>query len=183
MKYNILYVDPPWSYLNKKTGGSMKSGSASKYNTIPTNDLCELPIKDIIDKDAVLFLWATVPLLPDAFKVMGAWGFKYKTSLFWRKIMSMGMGYHFRGQVEIVLFGIKGKVKALRCQKSNFMQTRALKHSEKPEEFRQLIELATGKIENPRRLELFGRKLVPTWKVIGNEISGNDIRIDMEELK
>jgi len=181
-KYNILYIDPPWSYRNKNTGGSMKSGSSAKYTTMSLEEICNLPIPKIADKNSVLFLWATVPLLPEAFSVLKQWGFKYKTTIFWRKIMSLGMGYWFRGQVEILLLGVKGKVKAFRCQKPNFIQCKVLKHSEKPEEFRQLIMEATNKIENPRRIELFATKKITGWDSIGYEIDGRDIREVLQEM-
>lgn len=160
----------------------MNSGSASKYPVLTIEELCQLPIKEICEKDAVLFLWATVPLLPEVFQVMKSWGFTYKTAVFWRKIMGLGLGFWFRGQVECLLLGIKGKVKAFKCQKPNFIQTKVLSHSEKPEEFRRLIEEATAKIPNPKRIELFGRKKVDGWDVIGYDIDGRDIRESLEMI-
>lgn len=171
-KYQILYVDPPWSYRNKKTGGSMKSGAEAKYKTLPLDEICNLNIKSIADKNCVLFLWATVPLLPEAFETMKAWGFKYKTTIFWRKIRSLGLGFWFRGQVEVLLLGIRGKVKAFRIQKANFIQTKSLKHSHKPKEFRELIEMCGLK----PRIELFATEKVEGWDAIGYEIDGKDIR-------
>jgi len=164
-QYQIIYADPPYSYRNKRTGGSLKSGSASKYPTLQINDIAKLPIGQIADKDCALFLWTTTPMLQDAFQIMNEWGFEYKTAIYWRKIMSLGMGYWFRGQVEVCLLGIRGKVKAFRIQKANFIQTKALKHSEKPEEMRKLIE-ATG-LEP--RIELFARRKVEGWDSWGNE--------------
>jgi len=169
--YSVLYIDPPWSYKNKKTGGSMVSGSASKYPTLSLYEIKNLPIQAICEKNCVLFLWATVPLLPDALEVMKAWGFKYKTTIFWRKIMSLGMGFWFRGQVEILLFGIKGKVKAFRLQEANFIQCKSEKHSKKPEIFRELIERAVHQtMENPRFIELFATKRTEGWECWGKEI-------------
>jgi len=169
-QYNIIYADPAWSYKNKNTGGSMSSGSSAKYDTMPTKDICDLPVNEISAKDSVLFLWGTVPLLPDAFKVMLAWGFQYKTMITWRKIMSLGMGYWFRGQCEHLLFGVKGKVKAFRLQESNFIQCKALRHSEKPQEFRELIERATANMPQQERIELFARQKPDNWDVWGNEV-------------
>lgn len=166
-KYQIIYADPPWSYRNKKTGGSMKSGSESKYTTMSIDEICNLAIRDIADKNSVLFLWATVPLLPEAFIVMKSWGYRYKTMLTWRKIMSLGMGFWFRGQTEHLLLGIKGKVKAFRIQKPNFIQCKVGKHSQKPKEFRDLIET----IELSPRIELFARQETPGWDVWGNEVN------------
>jgi len=168
-EYQIIYADPPWSYRNKKTGGSMASGSMAKYPTMSLQEIKSLPISDIAAKDSVLFLWATTPLLPEAFEVMKAWGYHYKTSLYWRKIMSLGMGFWFRGQVEQLLFGIKGKIKAFRIQKVNFIQTKALRHSQKPREFRKLIE-QTGLLP---RIELFARQKTEGWDVWGNEVESD----------
>lgn len=168
-KYNVIYADCPWSYRNKKTGGSMVSGSMAKYETMTTKEICEMNIPD--DKDSVLFLWATVPLMKDAFDVMDAWGYQYKTMITWRKIMSLGMGFWWRGQCEHLLFGVKGKVKAFRMQEANFIQTKAGKHSQKPVEFRQLIERATPHLLN--KLELFARHQSEGWEVFGNEVNNS----------
>jgi len=169
-KYNIIYADPPWSYKNKNTGGSMKSGSSAKYETMTTEDICNLPIESIRARDSVLFLWATVPLIEDAFQVMKSWGYKYKTMITWHKIMSLGMGYWFRGQCEHLLLGVRGSVKSFRLQEPNFMQLKALKHSEKPEEFRYLIDRATENMPEQKKIELFARKKVMGWDCWGDEI-------------
>ena len=83
--------------------------------------------------------------------------------------MSLGMGFWYRGQVELCLVGIRGKVKAFRIQKANFIQSKALRHSEKPEEMRQLIE-ATG-LEP--KIELFARQKVEGWDCWGNEVESD----------
>ena len=167
-RYNVIYADPPWEYRNRRTGGSMRSGAAAQYPTMNLEDLKNLKVKEIADKNSVLFLWATVPLLPEAIQIMEAWGYKYKTMITWRKIMSLGMGYYFRGQTEHLLVGIRGKVKAFRCQRPNFIQARAERHSQKPEEFRKLIEEATPELLN--RIELFARRRSDGWDAWGNEI-------------
>ncbi len=177
-KYQVILADPPWSYRNKRTGGSMISGADAKYPTMALDDIKQLPIGEIADKDSVLFLWATVPLLPDCLSVIDAWGFEYKTALFWRKIMSLGLGFWFRGQVELCLLGVKGKVKPFRLQKPNFIQTKALRHSEKPDEIRQLIE-ETGL--SPR-IELFARQRAEGWDCLGFDVDGKDIRQSLEEF-
>ena len=152
----------------------MNSGADSNYPTMALDDICNLPVAGICHKDAVLFLWVTVPMLQEGLEVMKSWGFAYKTMITWRKIMSLGMGYWFRGQTEHLLLGIKGKVKAFRCQRANFIQAKALRHSEKPEEFRQLIEAATVGL-NPK-IELFARWRVKGWAAYGNEIK-NDVEL------
>jgi len=173
MTYDIIYADPPWSYKNKNTGGTMISGSACKYAVMSLEDICAMPIQEVASKDSVLFLWATVPLMPEAFRVMDAWDYKYKTMITWRKIMSLGMGYWFRGQCEHLLFGVRGKVKAFRLQEPNFLQTKVLAHSEKPDEFRKMIERATKNMPSQNRLELFARQSAEGWDVFGNEVEGS----------
>lgn len=80
--------------------------------------------------------------------------------------MSLGMGFWYRGQVEVCLLGIRGNIKAFRIQKANFIQTKALRHSEKPVEMRQLIE-ETG-LEP--KIELFARHKVEGWSCWGDEV-------------
>jgi len=177
MKYNVIYCDPPYTYRNIKTGGSMKSGALNFYPTITNKDLKLLPISNICEKDCIMFLWVTVPLIDEGMELLKSWGFKYKTMLTWRKVMSLGLGYHFRGQTEHILVGMKGKIKALRCQVENIYQCRALKHSEKPEYFRGLIEMATENIPSRKMVELFSRKTnIPCWKTTGLDSDGIDIR-------
>lgn len=187
-KYKVVYADPPWLYRNKGIGRLMKSGSADKYPCMDLEEIENLPIQNLADKNSVLFLWATVPLLPEALEVMSAWGYKYKTLLVWRKIMSLGLGYWFRGQIEILLLGVRGKIKAFRIQKPNFIQTKVGKHSEKPDEFRKLIEetglspcielFARGK---RKRNTLFGDvDGFEGWDIWGNECESD---IDMRDYE
>jgi N6-adenosine-specific RNA methylase IME4 len=173
-KYNVIYADPPWEYNNKKTGRTngnqpQGSGAATKYPTMPLADICAMKIPS--EKNSVLFLWATVPMMPEAFQVMKSWGYTYKTMITWRKIMSLGMGWWWRGQTEHLLFGIKGKVKAFKMQECNFIQCKVGKHSEKPQEFRSLIERATPHLIT--KLELFARSEHPGWDVFGNEVNNS----------
>lgn len=168
--YKTIVADPPWQYRNKNTGGSMISGSNAKYPTLSLEEICNLPIPDISDKNCVLFLWSTTPLNDYAFEVMKAWKFQYKTKIYWRKIMSLGMGFWFRGQVEECLIGIKGNVKAFRCQKPNFIQSKVRNHSQKPEEFFQLIEPEIEKYNLNPKIELFARESRVGWDSWGNEV-------------
>jgi len=172
MKYKTILCDPPWSYRNKRTGGSMKSGSSVKYPTLSSTELCDLPIQSIADKDCVLFLWVTVPLLPDGLDVLGAWGFEYKTTIFWQKVSSLGMGFWFRGQVELCLLGVRGKVKAFRSQSCNVIKSKARGHSRKPDEFYDLIEPVIPK----PWVELFATRPRAGWVSTGLELDGTDVR-------
>ena len=174
-KYQIILADPPWSYRNKKTGGSMQSGAVNKYPVLSLEQICNLPISKISDKNSVLFLWVTCPMMQEGMSVMRAWGYSYKTKIYWRKIMSLGMGFWFRGQVEELWLGVKGKVPAFRIQTANFIQTKALQHSQKPEEARRIIE----QVKLSPRIELFARQKTEGWDVWGNEVESD---IDLMNL-
>jgi hypothetical protein len=76
-KYNIVYADPPWRYWE-----SGNKNQSEHYTTMTIEDICKLPVKDIIADDSVLFLWVTYPILHEAFKVIESWGFKYSTAGF-----------------------------------------------------------------------------------------------------
>ena len=165
MKYKLVYADPPWQYDNKTTGRNNISGAASKYDTMPIEDICSYPLPELAIKSA-LFLWCTTPLMPYGFKVMEAWGFKYKTAIYWRKIMSQGMGNYFRGQVEVLLVGTRGKLTPFHCQKANFLQTKVGKHSQKPREIYGLLE----SLDLNPKIELFARERRQGWDAWGNEL-------------
>ena len=103
-KYGIVYADPPWRYDMKRGNGVAEN----HYPTMSIEEICALPVADIAAKDSALFLWATFPQLNEAFRVMEAWGFKYKTLAFlWlkqnRKADSWfyGMGFWTRSNAEV----------------------------------------------------------------------------------
>ena len=127
-----------------------------------------MDIKDIADENAVLFLWATSPILEDAFRVINMWGFKYKASFVWDKI-GHNMGHYNSVRHEFLLICTKGS-----CQPDNqklfdsVQSIKRTKHSEKPEEFRKIIDTL---YPYGKRIELFGRKRVENWGVYGNEVS------------
>lgn len=104
--YDIIYADPPWRYDHSFTDSRRIENN---YPTMENEEIMALKIPS--NKDSVLFLWATAPKLPEALKVMEAWGFNYRTHLIWDK-NSIGMGYWFRNQHELLMVGLKGKFSA-----------------------------------------------------------------------
>jgi len=184
MKFKCIVCDAPWLYRNKKTGGSMVSGASTKYTTLSLDDLCSLPVKEIADKNAVLFLWVTTPLKYEIAQsgLVEKWGFRYISTIYWNKLGRLGLGYWYRGQVEECWMCTRGNVKAWRTQLPNIIQSKVRKHSEKPEEFFQMIEPSLDTFDMNPRLEMFARTVRPGWHAIGEEITGNDIRIDLEKL-
>ena len=117
--------------------------------------------------DAVLFLWATAPLLPEALEAMSAWGFAYKTGAMWDKV-KIGMGYWFRGQHEHLLLGVRGDPPkpAASVRASSVIRSARGEHSAKPVEVYELIESYYPSLA---KLELFSRSPREGWSAWGNQ--------------
>lgn len=181
--FEVVYADPPWEFTNRKTGGSHTSGASQKYPTLDLVTLQRLAVPAITAPNASLFLWVPSRLkFSHGYRLAIAWGFPdYQATLYWGK-ERLGMGFWFRGMVEEVLVFTRGSVRPYRCQRPNLVNCPRDEHSEKPEEFRRIIEDATGLAASRRNLELFGRRKVPGWTVLGNEVTGNDIRVDLLRL-
>jgi site-specific DNA-methyltransferase (adenine-specific) len=154
------------------------------YPVLKTEDICKLPIKDIIAEDCVCFMWVADAFIPDAIQVMKEWGFKYKTVAFiWQKKERSGKQVCFMGQwtmknCELVLLGTKGKMtQFLKSRKVRQLQEAIRErkiHSRKPQIIRDRIVEMFG---NLPRIELFARQRADGWDSWGNEIIG-DIELD-----
>lgn len=181
--FEIFYADPPWEFRSTATGGTFTSGASQKYPTMPLGAIMGLPVASVATPNASLFLWVPSRLkFSHGQPTAAAWGFPhYQGTVYWNKLR-IGMGYWFRNQVEELLVFTKGDVAPFGCQLPNILSLLAGEHSEKPEEFRRLIETATGTASSRRNLELFARRQVPGWTGIGNQVTGNDVRVDLRNL-
>ena len=171
-KYSIIYADPPWKYDNPKNNNPAMGGIT--YDVMDLRDICNLPISNLCEKDCALFLWATMPKLREALKVIDAWGFKYKTCAFcWvkqnpknDKIYS-GLGHWTNGNAELCLFATKGQPKRQAKNIKQIVLAHRGRHSEKPSEVR---ERMVGLMGNISRIELFARQYADGWDCWGNEV-------------
>jgi len=177
-KYNIIYADCPWTYNDKANAG--KRGASHKYPTQSEDWLKSLPVKDIAADDCVLFMWVTMPKLPDVFEVIKAWGFEYKTCAFtWVKKNKlknsyfMGMGNWTRSNPELCLLATKGKPKRLSASVLSIIDSPIQSHSEKPSVTRDKIVELMGDLP---RVELFSRHKVEKWDSWGNQVE-NDLEL------
>lgn len=172
-KYNILYIDPPWDV---KRGPVWSSNGPSKelpYNTMSVSDMKRMPIADITDKHAHLYLWVINKYIPDAYELAKHWGFSPSAMLTWCKPPhGIGIGGTFVQTTEHLLFCRKGTLKAQKRIDRTWFQYPRLHHSKKPDEFRDMIVNVSG---NLPRIELFARERYVGWDAIGDEIDGLDI--------
>jgi N6-adenosine-specific RNA methylase IME4 len=175
-KYSILYCDPPWQYYVWSEKGKGRSAE-NHYKTMPLSEICALPVGSIAAPDCALFLWVTFPNLPEAFTVLNAWGFTYKTvcfvwvkknkisdSLFW------GLGHWTRANAELCLLATKGKPKRVSKSVHQVIMTPIEQHSKKPDEARHRIVQLMGDLP---RIELFARTKPDGWDVWGNEVASS----------
>jgi len=179
-KYNIILADPPWSYggrkLNAPTSGKELT---DHYPTMEIQEICDLPIRNLADKNCVLFLWVVYPILEDSFKVINSWGFKYSTVAFeWVKLMSPNtlkpvrfMGANVvGGSIELCLLARRGSVKRIDKTIRRTIWEGRQKHSQKPDEARDRIVKLFGDLP---RIELFARQKVAGWDCWGNEVESD----------
>uniref|UniRef100_A0A6H1ZXN7 Putative methyltransferase n=1 Tax=viral metagenome TaxID=1070528 RepID=A0A6H1ZXN7_9ZZZZ len=168
-KYRVIYADPPWSYGNSGavSDHDAYSRTARHYPAMTIAELCALDIKSIIAKDAVLFLWVTSPLLAECFPVIKAWGFEYKSSFIWDKVKH-NFGHYNSVRHEFLLVCTRGSCTpdAKKLHDSVVSIERTAKHSEKPEEFRKMID---GLYKHGKRIELFARAEAKGWDRWGAE--------------
>lgn len=192
--FSVIYADPPWFYNDRRNTHTRFCGGAMvHYPVMKTAELAALPVADIAAKDAMLFMWATWPTLPDAIEVMKGWGFRYVTAAFvWVKINRQngepffGIGYYSKSNSEPVLLGVRGKPSVASNGVSQILEAPETvvyprtRHSAKPPLVRTRIEALCGDVP---RCELFSRDHLPGWTMIGNEITGRDLHEDLAILK
>jgi N6-adenosine-specific RNA methylase IME4 len=168
---STIIADPPWRYDNTAT----RAAAEDHYPTMSIAELCALPVaRERSAPESHLYLWVTSAHLPEAFSVMAAWGFDYKTYLVWVKPY-FGLGNYFRTATELVLFGVKGGLGTNARDLNNWFEAARERHSKKPAEFRKLVMRASP---GPY-LELFSRCSKPGectcsacedgWETWGNE--------------
>ncbi len=183
-KYQIIYANPPWDFNFRQRNGLSDEAKNKLYDTMPGDDICKLPIKDLTDDDCILFLWVMNSELPLALKVIESWGFTYKTVVFtWVKTTKntyhFGGGNWTRSNPELCLLATKGHISRQSASIRNLVISPLREHSRKPDEIRDYIFSLVG---NLPRIELFARQEHAGWDVLGDEIDGMDMRESLELL-
>ena len=183
-KYNIIYADPPWTFKTYSEKGKEYKSAENHYPCMRIEDIYNLPVANLADKDCILFLWVTFPLLKEGLKTIEKWGFTYKTCAFnWVKKNKKtdswfwGCGYWTRSNSEICLLGTKGHPKRISASVHQVCDAKIMRHSQKPSEIEERIVQLVGDLP---RINLFARTSKKGWDVWGNEV---ECSINMEEYK
>lgn len=198
MKHQVIIADPAWGFDDglKKMKRKVKRSAASQYHTMTPQQVAALQVKDLADPaGCVLALWVPGSMLEDGLMVMKAWGFKLKQIFVWVKLKKdyakekdwnsatrVGMGRLFRQSHEIALICTSGKsvYKFLKNKGQRsvcFDLNRG--HSIKPS---LLHERLDKMFPEAQKVELFARRPMKGWTVLGDEIDGKDIDVAIQEL-
>lgn len=176
--YKVVLADPPWSFKTY-SGPKVAARGKQPYPVMTVDEIAALPVADLCEPNAVLFLWMTWPTLQDALWVITRWGFTYKTCAFcWTKAnvrqlelfqddaeASMGQGYWTRSNSEACLLATRGHPKRLDAGVRQAIIAPRRQHSRKPEVVHGRIEaLVAGPY-----IELFARRRHTGWDAWGNE--------------
>lgn len=159
--YGTILADPPWQFTNRTGKMAPEHKRLSRYSTLKFTEIASLPVGQIAADNCHLYLWVPNALLPEGLSVMTAWGFTYKTNVVWYKVRKdggpdgRGVGFYFRNTTEMVLFGVRGRMrtKSPGRRKVNIIVARKREHSRKPDELYDIIEQCSP---GPY-LELFAR--------------------------
>lgn len=176
-KYQIIYADPPWRFsqgiARRSTFKYLRKEEIEKhYPTMSDQEIIDLWVQTIADKDCILFIWTTDAHLEVAIKALNTWGFKYKTVAFvWNKVKPSIGKYNVK-QCEICLLATKGTAHHLvkSFKERQYLEEAKTKHSSKPAEFRQRIERMCPEAT---KVELFAREKIDGWDSWGNEIESD----------
>jgi N6-adenosine-specific RNA methylase IME4 len=192
MRYRTIVADPPWAHGRTGIGfgrnGNSKSWEPGPIRTtdVPFGTLCvdevkAIPVVEIAEDDAHLYLWTTQRFLVAAYDVARAWGFEPSYSLVWcKEPRGFNMGGTYASTVEFCVFARRGSCPAkTRVQRQWFTwprpgvsakygQAGQAKHSAKPEAFLDLVE----QVSPGPYVELFARRARFGWDYWGDESLG-----------
>ena len=162
-KLPTIYADPPWPYENEAS----RAAAVNHYSTMPIDVICDEPVRRLAEDNVHLHLWTTNAFLREAFDVIDAWGFRFKSCLVWIKD-EIGMGNYWRVSHEFLLLGVRGQLTFRDRTIRSWIQAHRTRHSRKPGIIRALIE----SISPGPYLKLYGREEPPNsaGTVCGNQV-------------
>ncbi len=167
-KFKCIVADPPWCKNQTSAGGY--GGALGHYDLMSLERIKAMPVADLADENAHLWLWVTNSNIDEGLEVIKAWGFRYITTFSWIK-PKLGVGAYIRNSSETCLFAVRGKLPPKNRNQIGWYIGYPGAHSEKP---RALISIVENVSPGPY-LELFCRKRPASnekWYCWGNETEG-----------
>ena len=172
-QFGAILIDPPWRFVNRTGKMAPEHKRLRRYPTMSFDEIAALPVGVLAAPRSHLYLWCPNALLAEGLRSMQAWGFTYKTNLVWYKTRKdggpdgRGVGFYFRNVTELLLFGVKGKLRTKQAgrRQVNMLIARKQEHSWKPEEQYNLLEACSP---DPY-IELFARRRREGWTCWGDQ--------------
>lgn len=169
---SVLVADPPWRFDDRCPGKGR--GADKHYQTMTLDDLKKFELPEF-ERNAIMFMWRVSAMTLEADELVRAWGFKPKSELVWIKTNAdgspcCGMGHYTRMSHEVCIIATRGSFKVSdRSVRSVFFAKRG-RHSEKPDEFFDIVDRLAPPTGKGSRVELFARVRRPGWVQVGNEL-------------
>ena len=160
-RYQTILLDPPWRH--QQLGNY---GAVNHYQLMSLEKIKAMPIADLADDNAHIWLWTTNATTEPAYEILRAWGFTPRSVFYWIK-PGLGLGVYLRNCVEACILATRGKAPVMFRSQPNWGFFPRQDHSHKPEEVHKIIERVSP---GPNRLELFARRPFSGWDVWGNEV-------------
>lgn len=172
--YHTILADPPWRFQNSTGKVAPEHRRLRRYRTMSLQEIKDLPVRAHAEANCHLYLWVPNALLPEGIDVLRSWGFTYKSNIVWYKVRKdggpdgRGVGFYFRNVTELLLFGVRGRMRTLKPGRTqvNIVRTRKQEHSRKPTQVYDIIEACSP---GPY-LELFARERIENWTAWGDEV-------------
>ena len=162
-RFRTILADPPWP------GHGVEK---RHYMSMRIESIAAMPINELAEDDAALYLWCTQSTVQVAYAVAEAWGFSGKTLITWIKDKK-GLGRPFRHSTEFLLYAVRGKQAEPEYRNQGTqLHGPVMQHSRKPAEQFPLIE----RVSPGPYLEIFARRRPESnrdWSVWGNEIASD----------
>lgn len=165
-KYKTIMCDCPWD-INQRGRYSSRSAE-SHYELMPLDRIKAMPVADLCEENSHLYLWIPNGLLQEGLDVIKAWGFTFRSPIYWIK-PRLGLGNYVRNASETLLFATRGKAPVKFHAQPNWVFAPQQEHSHKPEEQFAIIE----RLSDGPYLELFARRKRLGWDSWGNEVSSD----------
>lgn len=180
--YRTVLADPPWPVGSSSrtrpwvmgVGGRRRRASAMPYELMELDDIWTLPVAELVEQDAHLYLWITAKLNAQGvgIQTLDSWGFRWVGEIVWAK-PNYGLGAFPRPQHEVLIVARRGSLSFARRDVGSVQTWRQARlpnnggkiHSAKPDGAQDLIESASP---GPY-LEMFARRQRLGWDTWGNE--------------